>query len=92
MRERKVARFDWAIKRLLRHKADAPGLREAVEELEIACLPIEEQEAYSQYIRNMESMKHIVSDAWDCGVFEGKKEGMAEGQEKGLTEADISSL
>ena len=44
--------------------------------------PIEEQEAYYQYLRDMSSMRHLVSDAWDRGVFEGKKEGMAEGIEK----------
>ena len=66
--------------------ADAPGLREAAQELEIARLPIEEQEAYYQYLRDMNSMRHLVSDAWDRGVFEGKKEGMAEGIEKGKKE------
>ena len=48
--------------------------------------PIEEQDAYYQYLRDMNSMRHLVSDAWDRGVFEGKKEGMAEGIEKGMAE------
>lgn len=64
--------------------ANAPGLKEADDELQISRLDHKEQEAYYKYVRDMNELKHLVTDAWDKGVYEGRVQGIAEGMAQGI--------
>lgn len=62
--------------------ADAPGLREAMEQLSIDRLSKEEKIAYYKHLDNMRSLTSMVESAWENGEWEGMKKGI----EKGIVE------
>ena len=66
--------------------ADAPGLKEANEKLRVSSLPIEEQNAYYEYVRAANTWKHEVSDAFEEGEFYGRQKGLEQGLKKGIAE------
>ena len=65
--EEKTVRFDWALKRLLRHKADHTILN--------GFLTKEQRRDYERYIGNMRTLEDVVESAYSSGHFEGKAEG-----------------
>ncbi|MCH5228135.1 MAG: Rpn family recombination-promoting nuclease/putative transposase [Muribaculaceae bacterium] len=67
----------------LPENADAPGLKEAAEELRICTLPLEERRAYEKYIDTMLSLEDVVDSAWYNGHYEGREEGKVLGREEG---------
>ncbi|MEZ3532606.1 MAG: Rpn family recombination-promoting nuclease/putative transposase [Muribaculaceae bacterium] len=79
-------------------EADAPGLREASIQLRVDNLSKEEKKAYYDHLDNMTSMRSIVDDAHDAGMWEGeikgreigRAEGRAEGIEEGRLEERIA--
>ena len=70
----------------LPEKADAPGLKEADEELRYSRLSIEQRRAYDRYIDNMLSLEDVMQSAWDHGVYEGRAEGIEKGRAEGRAE------
>lgn len=64
--------------------ADAPGLKEAMEQLSIDSLSKEEKIAYYKHLDNMRSLTSMVESAWENGEWEGMKKGLEQGMEKGL--------
>lgn len=66
--------------------ANAPGLREAAEKLKVASLPVEEQHAYYEHLRAMNSWNEQMEDALDRGRLQGRKEGIEEGRKEGIEE------
>lgn len=85
--------------------ADAPGLKEAREQLDIDNLSEEDRNAYYRHLDNMRSLVSAVESAysdgqWDgekagfqkgilTGMEKGKQEGLKEGMEKGKLEEKI---
>lgn len=66
--------------------ADAPGLREAMEQLSIDKLSKEERTAYLKHLDNMRSLTSMVESAWENGEWEGMQKGIREGIQKGKEE------
>lgn len=66
--------------------ADAPGLREAMEQLSIDRLSKEERTAYFKHLDRMRSLTSMVESAWENGEWEGRQKGRIEGREEGLEE------
>ena len=58
--------------------ADAPGLREAAEQLRFATLTPEQRRDYDSYIDNMVSLEAIVESA----LYRGRYEGIAQGRKE----------
>lgn len=75
----------------LSDNADAPGLKEAAEELRISNLPTEERRAYERYIDNMLSLEDVVDSAFFNGRYEGRAEGIAEGRAEGEREQALKT-
>ena len=63
--------------------ADAPGLKEAMEQLSVDKLSREERNAYFKHLDNMRSLTSMVESAWENGEWEGLKKGREEGREQG---------
>ena len=63
--------------------ANAPGLKEAKEQLRIDSLSEEEKNAYYAHLDNMVSMRSIVDDARDEGIWVGMRKGFQQGIEQG---------
>ena len=59
--------------------ADAPGLQEAREQLDIDRLPKEEQEAYFRHLDNVRSIDSAIETSFDNGFHEGIEKGREEG-------------
>lgn len=73
--------------------ADAPGLKEASAQLRVDSLSPEEKKAYYDHLDNMTSMRSIVEDAHEAGVWEGeikgREIGRAEGRAEGIEEGRL---
>ena len=69
--------------------ADAPGLKEAMEQLSIDKLSKEERTAYFKHLDNMRSLTSMVESAWENGELEGRKKGREEGMAEGKKEEKI---
>lgn len=66
--------------------ADAPGLKEAMEQLSIDKLTREERYAYYKHLDNMRSLTSMVESAWENGEWEGRQKGLLEGRTEGRGE------
>ena len=66
--------------------ADAPGLREAKEQLDIDRLSEEDRIAYYKHLDNMRSLTNVVESAYTDGIFDGEIRGRAEGRAEGIVE------
>lgn len=66
--------------------ADAPGLKEATEQLRVSTLSIEERKEYLHHMREMNSLRDMFSSTRERALFEGRQEGLKEGREEGLKE------
>jgi hypothetical protein len=68
--------------------ADAPGLKEAREKLDLMRMSRDERIIYDRYLMDRAILRNTVDGARDEGKFEGLKEGLEqgrlEGQEQGL--------
>lgn len=73
-------------------EADAPGLREAAEELKLSRLSIEERSAYLHHMREMNSLRDMFASAREKALFEGRQEGLKEGRQEGLKEGRQEGL
>lgn len=68
--------------------ADAPGLKEAAEQLREAYLSREERADYFSYLDGLRS----ISAAVDTALYRGKLEGRAEGREEGRAEGRAEGI
>lgn len=66
--------------------ADAPGLRQAREQLKISSMTSEQRREYYNYLDNMDSMRGVLEYAVDKAKFDGRKEGIEEGRAEGILE------
>lgn len=66
--------------------ADAPGLKQASEQLKISRLSIEERDDYLHHMREMNSLRDMFSAARERALFEGHQQGLQEGLKEGLKE------
>lgn len=66
--------------------ADAPGLREAREQLRVSQLTIEERNEYMHHLREMNSLRDMFESAREKALYEGRQEGLKEGRQEGLKE------
>lgn len=66
--------------------ADAPGLREAREKLQMIRMNREEQIAYDRYMMDRAILKNTMITARGEARLEGREEGLAEGREEGREE------
>lgn len=66
--------------------ADAPGLKEASEQLRVATLTKEERNEYMHHMREMNSLRDLFSSTRERALFEGHEAGFAEGIAEGLAE------
>ena len=64
--------------------ADAPGLREAREKLDLMNMSRDERIIYDRYLMDRAILRNTVDGARDEGKYEGFKEGMEKGIEKGM--------
>jgi predicted transposase/invertase (TIGR01784 family) len=78
----KLIRFDWAIKKILRSKANFKGLSEAREKLAPMKLPKNEQANYSNYLEDLHYQASMVDSSYGLGKLEGKIEGESIGIQK----------
>lgn len=67
-------------------KADAPGLKEAGEQLRQASLTKEERDDYFYYLDGLKSIAAAIDTASYRGRMEGRLEGRMEGRTEGLAE------
>jgi len=63
--------------------ADAPGLKEAREKLDLMRMSRDERILYDRYLMDRAILRNTVDGARDEGKYEGLKEGLAKGQAKG---------
>lgn len=87
-RERHIC-FDWAVKRLLRDKANrpdtkAPGLKEARLILFYYSMESAERLAYDRHIDAIMIQNDVLATARLEGLQEGREEGLQEMREEGL--------
>lgn len=68
--------------------ADAPGLREAREKLDLMRMSRDERIIYDRYLMDRAILRNTVDGARDEGKFEGLKEGLEKGLEKGRAEGE----
>lgn len=68
--------------------ADAPGLKEAAEQLRESALTKEERSDYFYYLDGLKSIAAAVDTANYKGRLEGRAEGLAEGIAQGITEGE----
>ena len=66
--------------------ADAPGLKEAREQLRVSQLSIEERNDYMHHLREMNSLRNMFESAREKALFEGRQEGRQEGLKEGRQE------
>ena len=66
--------------------ADAPGLREAREKLDLMRMSRDERIIYDRYLMDRAILRNTVDGARDEGKFEGLQEGLEKGLEKGRKE------
>lgn len=66
--------------------ADAPGLKEAREQLRVTRLTPEQRDDYYSHLRDMNSFVNLLEDARYEGEFKGMEEGMQKGLQKGREE------
>ena len=90
----KYIRFDWAIKRLLRQKANrpdtkAPGLHEARKKLQYYAMDNQERKAYEAHLEAIVVHNDVINTAKREGRWEGREEGLAEGRAEGRAEGKI---
>lgn len=64
--------------------ADAPGLKEAREKLDLMRMSRDERVIYDRYLMDRAILRNTVDGARDEGRFEGMKEGMEKGRQQGL--------
>lgn len=64
--------------------ADAPGLREAREKLDLMRMSRDERILYDRYLMDRVILRNTVDGAREEGAYEGFKEGMEKGIERGL--------
>lgn len=72
--------------------ANAPGLREAREQLQVDSLSDKDKRAYYDHLDNMVSLRSIVDDARDQGIWEGHAKGIREGRAIGVEEGMAKGL
>ena len=63
--------------------ADAPGLREAREKLDLMRMSRDERILYDRYLMDRAILRNTVDGARDEGKYEGFKEGVEKGVEQG---------
>ncbi|MCH5346605.1 MAG: Rpn family recombination-promoting nuclease/putative transposase [Muribaculaceae bacterium] len=68
--------------------ADAPGLQQAREQLQVSTLSIAERSEYMHHMREMNSLR----DMFQAAREQARDEGLAEGLEKGLAEGIAKGL
>ena len=68
--------------------ADAPGLKEAREKLDLMRMSRDERILYDRYLMDRAILRNTVDGARDEGKYEGLKEGLAKGLEQGRTEGE----
>ena len=66
--------------------ADAPGLKEAREKLDLMRMSREERIIYDRYLMDRAILRNTVDGARDEGKYEGMKEGLQQGRAEGLAE------
>ena len=66
--------------------ADAPGLREAREKLDLMRMGRDERIVYDRYLMDRAILRNTVDGARDEGKYEGLKEGLQQGMEQGRTD------
>ncbi len=64
--------------------ADAPGLREAREKLDLMRMGRDERIVYDRYLMDRAILRNTVEGAREEGAYEGFKEGMEKGMEEGM--------
>lgn len=64
-------------------EADAPGLKEAAEELRVSLLSIEQRNEYMHHMREMNSLRDMFTSNRERALFEGRQEGLKEGLKEG---------
>ena len=64
--------------------ADAPGLKEAREKLDLMRMSRDDRILYDRYLMDRAILRNTVDGARDEGKYEGMKEGMKEGLQQGL--------
>lgn len=69
--------------------ADAPGLREARDQLSIDRLSREERDAYRKHMDNMRSLTSAVESAFENGEFRGMEKGLEKGRAEGRAEGRV---
>jgi predicted transposase/invertase (TIGR01784 family) len=67
-------------------EADAPGLQEAREKLNLMKMNREEQAAYDRYLMERAILRNTMVTAREEGLFEGERKGHAKGIAKGRAE------
>lgn len=67
-------------------EADAPGLKEASQQLRISKLTPEERNEYMHHMREMNSLRDMFSATRERALFEGREKGLKEGRDEGLKE------
>ena len=66
--------------------ADAPGLKEAREKLDLMRMGRDERIIYDRYLMDRAILRNTVDGARDEGKYEGFKEGIEQGMEKGRSD------
>ena len=66
--------------------ADAPGLREAREKLDLMRMGRDERIIYDRYLMDRAILRNTVDGAREEGAYEGFKDGLEKGMEKGRTD------
>lgn len=79
----KLVHFDWAIKNLLRNKANQPtftaqGIKSAAKKLDILSLTDKERKAYERYEENTHYEASMHESHYGRGKLDGKLEGIIE--------------
>ena len=64
--------------------ADAPGLKEAREKLDLMRMSRDERVIYDRYLMDRAILRNTVDGARDEGRYEGMKEGMEKGLQQGM--------
>lgn len=80
--------------------ANAPGLKEASEQLRVACLSKEERNDYLHHMREMNSLRDMFAATRERALYEGRQEGRQEEKieiakkllSKGLDKSAISEI
>ena len=72
--------------------ADAPGLREAREKLDLMHMKREDRILYDRYLMDRAILRNTVDGARDEGKFEGLREGLEQGRAEGLEQGRAEAV